>query len=244
MDTRMLRWCAASGPVCVAVFLLGFFVIAGFVPPPSPRDDMSELRELFYGDVTTVRIGLILAVVAAAFIVPWVGAISTEMKRLEGADSPLAFTQLATGALLFPLFALPPIIWQAIAYRTDTSDEILRMMNDLAWLMFVAVTWTAVLQALTIGIVILRNSDQMSVFPRWVGYLNLWVALMFIPGTLAPLVKSGPLAWNGILTWWIPVVTFVAWMLIMSALMIRNRPVSPQMPTDRELAPSLAHGQF
>jgi hypothetical protein len=227
----------------VAIFLLGFFVIAGFVPPPSPGEDMGELRELFYGDATSVRVGLVMATVAAAFIVPWVGAVSAEMKRLEGPDSPLAFTQLATGALLFPLFAFPPIVWQAVAYRADTSDDVLRMMNDLAWLAFVAITWTAVLQALSIGIVILRNRDKPSVFPRGVGYLNILVAIDFIPGTFAPLAKSGPLAWNGILTWWIPVVTFVVWMLAMSTLMIRNRLVEPTLPFAGECEPAqtLAH---
>jgi hypothetical protein len=227
MDVTAQRWCAASGLVCVAVFLVGFFVIAGFVPPPSPSASAVELQKLFHGDTLAVRVGLVLAVVAAAFIPPWVCAISAELRRVAAPGSPLVTTQLTCGTLLFPLFAFPPIMWQAIAYRDDIEPSALVLMNDLAWLMFVAITWTAVIQAFAVGAVILRNHDRPTVFPRWTGYFNIWVGIAFIPGTVAPLVKSGPLAWNGVFTWWIPVITFVAWTLLMSGLMIRNRAVAP-----------------
>jgi hypothetical protein len=227
MDVQAQRWCAASGLVCVAVFLVGFFIIAGFVPPPSPSATAGELQALFHGDTLAVRVGLVLAVVAAAFIPPWVCAVAAEMRRIDGPGSPLVMTQLSTGTLLFPLFAFPPIMWQSIAYRDDIEPSAMVLMNDLAWLMFVAITWTAVLQAFAVGAVILRNHDKPTVFPRWMGYFNVWVGIAFIPGTLAPVVKSGPLAWNGVFTWWVPVVTFVIWTLLMSGLMIRNKPAAP-----------------
>jgi hypothetical protein len=43
---------------------------------------------------------------------------------------------------------------------------------------------------------------------------------MFIPGALAVFVKSGPLAWNGVLAFYLPLFTFATWMLVISKLML------------------------
>lgn len=37
------------------------------------------------------------------------------------------------------------------------------------------------------------------VFRRWVGYLNIWAALLLAPAVLIYFFKTGPFAWNGIL---------------------------------------------
>jgi hypothetical protein len=33
--------------------------------------------------------------------------------------------------------------------------------------------------------------------------------------------KSGPLAWNGLLTWWIPLSVYGAWLVVMAWLLLR-----------------------
>jgi hypothetical protein len=59
------------------------------------------------------------------------------------------------------------------------------------------------------------------VWPRWAGYLNFWVALGGAGGGLAVFFKTGAFAWNGLIGFYIPVTTFILWIITMTVLMHR-----------------------
>jgi hypothetical protein len=40
-------------------------------------------------------------------------------------------------------------------------------------------------------------------------------------GVLAQLFNSGPFAWNGLFTFWIPLTVFVAWFFVIAYTMLR-----------------------
>jgi hypothetical protein len=71
-----------------------------------------------------------------------------------------------------------------------------------------------VLQVACFGIAVLIDRRERPIFPRWLGYYNLWVALMFTPGTFNVFFHDGPLAWNGIIAWYLPLAVFATWMII------------------------------
>src|SRR5262249_46808293 len=60
----------------------------------------------------------------------------------------------------------------------------------------------------------LMDRRQRPIFPRWLGYYNLWVALMFTPGTFTVFFHNGPLAWNGLIAWYLPLAVFATWLVI------------------------------
>ncbi len=64
------------------------------------------------------------------------------------------------------------------------------------------------------GIAVLLDRREKPIFPRWLGYYNLWVALMFMPGTFNVFFHDGPLAWNGIIAWYMPLAVFASWLII------------------------------
>jgi hypothetical protein len=55
-------------------------------------------------------------------------------------------------------------------------------------------------------------------FPRWAGYLQIFVSVSFLPAVLAFFLKTGPFAWNGLLVWWFPFATFTVWFFTMIVL--------------------------
>ncbi|BDB43986.1 hypothetical protein [Mycobacterium kiyosense] len=71
------------------------------------------------------------------------------------------------------------------------------------------------------GVAILIDRRPTPVFPRWLGYVNLWTAMIFCAGTFNVFFKRGPLAWNGLLAWWLPVVVFGVWLVLVSVYLIR-----------------------
>jgi hypothetical protein len=72
-----------------------------------------------------------------------------------------------------------------------------------------------------ITIAILSDKSERPVLPRWLGWFNLWAQIIYLPGILIPYFKSGPLAWNGLLAFWIPVVVFTVWLCLITAMLLR-----------------------
>jgi hypothetical protein len=107
VSLKVERAFAASGFVLMAVFLIGFWPIAGFLPPPSPSEGAQQIAAFFARDTTAIHLGLWMTMLAAALVVPWAVAISHQLKRIEGARAPLADAQLVLGALLVLEFIIP-----------------------------------------------------------------------------------------------------------------------------------------
>jgi hypothetical protein len=220
MSATTQKACAWSGIGFMVLFLLGFWVIAGFVPPPSPHWDAQRIAAFFADDTDRIRLGLLINTTASALIVPWVVAITTQLRRIEGRRTPLADVQLILGGLLAIEFIIPLIVWQAAAFRPLDSPVVTQRLNDLGWLLFIGVVCTAVLQAVAIGVAILQDARERPVFPRWAGYFNIWIGLLFTPGGLCVFFKHGPFAWNGLFSLYLPLAAFTVWMVAMTALVL------------------------
>jgi hypothetical protein len=118
-------------------------------------------------------------------------------------------------------FLFPQLVWQTAAYRRERSPETIQMLNDLAWLPYVGIIGTAMVQMAIIAIVVFGDHRPQPLLPRWSAYLNIWTALGVAPGSFVVFVHNGPLAWNGILAWWVLCVSFFVWMVAMTWLMLR-----------------------
>ncbi|MFZ0717514.1 hypothetical protein [Mycobacterium sp.] len=220
MNSTAQRMCAYSGIVCIVMFLVGFWLIAGFVPPPSPKLSGEQLVQLFTQDRSRIRFGMIVSLFASALLASWTAAITAQMERMEGRGTALAYTNLAVGALFVLEFIFSLVIWQSMTFRMR-DPQVMLAMNDTAWLLFVCITSTPALQATVIGLAIFGDKRETPIFPRWAGYLNFWVALLFLPGTIAVFFKDGPFAWNGLFTWYLPLAVFAIWMVTLCVLTLR-----------------------
>jgi hypothetical protein len=67
---------------------------------------------------------------------------------------------------------------------------------------------------------ILTDTRTTQLFPRWLGYLNIWAPITFTPAVILQFFKSGPFALNRIVVFWLPAVVFgiqfvanVVWLL-------------------------------
>jgi membrane protein implicated in regulation of membrane protease activity len=147
--------------------------------------------------------------------------ITVQMKRIEGRHSPLAYIQLALGALLAIEFVIPVMVLQAAAFRPGLPAGTIRTLDDLGWLLFVGAPSTAIVEAIVLGVAILQDRRREPVFPRWSGYLSIWCALLFAPGGIIVFFKHGPFGWNGLLTWWLGLTAFGIWLVAVTVLLLR-----------------------
>jgi hypothetical protein len=220
-NRRLQMLCVWAGPVMVFGWIASFVLLARFIPPPSPGKTPDQLVEMYSEHTGSIRLGLMLTMFASALLVPFAAVISAQMKRIEGPRAVLAPTQLISGGLLALEFIIPLMIWQTAAYRPEIGPTLIRMLNDLGWIMFVGVISSAVVEFACIGLVILADERNTGVFPRWAGYFNLWVALLVAPAGIVPFFKHGPFAWNGIFSFFMPMVVFAAWVVVMVVLLRR-----------------------
>lgn len=215
---RIFIWC---GPAMVVLFGIGFAVFARFIPVPSPNQTALQTAEMYRHHNTGIRVGLIMTAMGATLFAPFLVVVSIQMKRIEGRTSPLAWLQMVMAALVVLEFIFPVFIMQAAAFRADRSPEVVQGLNDVAWLMFVGIVSTAIVEWLAIGACILQDWRDEPTFPRWFGYLSLWVGLSFFSGTVVVFFKTGPFAWNGLIAFYLPIAIFVTWLCAAVPLLLR-----------------------
>jgi hypothetical protein len=85
-----------------------------------------------------------------------------------------------------------------MSYRPETtSTERTSRLNDLAWLPFVGVATTRVLQAAATGVAILLDANPTPINLRRLGHLNFWVAMTSMPAALVVSLQDSPFVGNG-----------------------------------------------
>lgn len=202
MNIRNQTIGARCVPVAMLLFGLSLVPVAQFVPPMAPTMPPEDVAAFFHDNASGVIIGMILFLISGTLLAPITAFFALQIKRIEGVSSILTYRQLITGTIALALFVLPPIFWTAAAYRADRSLGEFMLLNDLGWFSFIMIAPPGILQAILLGVAILQDKRQNPLFPRWVGYLNLWGALLYIPGGLVALFKTGAFAWNGVIAFW------------------------------------------
>ena len=210
LSRRIQKACIWAGPVMGALFVVGF-AVAGFFPPPPPNQSASEVAAMIDTHRTAIRIGIVLCLASCPLLMPFLAAFTIQMKRIEGIRPIMAYSQLALGALATIEFVIPYVFMLVSTYRADQNPDVTRALYDISWFFFLGVVSTFVLQLALFGVAVLIDQRPQPIFPRWLGYVNLWLAMAFTPASFLVFFKSGPLAWNGVLVWWLPVIAFLGW---------------------------------
>jgi hypothetical protein len=208
------KFCAWSGTLCLITMAIGFIAIAGFVPTRSPGQSAMETAQFIIEHRDRIRWGMIVAMFSSSLLMTYAVSMAIHMRRIEGRYPALAMIQFGLGAIFVLEFIYLLFFWQTATFRVDRAPELIQLLNDMAWIPFVGLTSTAVVQVACFGIAVLLDNRERPIFPRWLGYYNLWVALMFTPGTFNVFFHHGPLAWNGIVAWYLPLAVFASWMII------------------------------
>jgi hypothetical protein len=222
MSISSQRACAWCGPALTVIFFIGFWLVAGFIPPPAPHEGANQIAGFFQHNTTRIHLGLLITMMASALVGPWATSIAVQLKRIEGRYSPLAYLELGLGAILILEFIVPLMIWQGIDFRPYASPDVTLRLDDIAWLMFVGVVSTGILQAIVIGAAILKDKHEQPILPHWIAYVNFWCALAFVPGGLIVFFKHGPFGWNGLISWWMLLTAYWIWTVANSYAVLKH----------------------
>ena len=140
---------------------------------------------------------------------------------MEDLERPVARQRCVMSLFL----ALPPLFWGVAAYTAPRKDpEVTALMHELGTLTLTTTDQYYIFMWVGITVLALRPATQLvknNPFPRWWGYLSVWITIMFEAGAVAFVPRSGPFAWNGLLVFWSPLTLFGVWISIQSWLVFR-----------------------
>ena len=242
MSTTLQRTLAWSGVAFIVCFFSGM-LICGWIPPVAPDHTAAEVARIYASSANRIRLGLVIMLVGGGFAFPFVAIIGVQMKRIEGRFSPLCYTQLVAGAANAVAITLPLLIFMAASYRPERNPTVTQTLNDLGWIPFIINIMPATVQILAIAAATFRDKRADPIFPRWIGYFNVWVAVLLAPGLLIIFFKDGLFAWNGLVGFWVGAGAFGSWFLVMTWALLRAANVPDDVSVEGSaVAPAREYG--
>ena len=222
MDRRIhirLRYFGVMcGAMTMILFFGGFAGMARWVPPLDPALTADAVAQHYSDNSVSIRVGMVMVLFGATAYLPWTMVLTEYVRKVEGKSIFRSGLQFAGGVMSQLTFFIPSFLWAVAAYRPERDAMVVQGISDIGWLLFITATPPFMLQYSTLAIAIFADKRANPGFPRWAAYLQILIALSFVPASLALFFKAGPFAWNGIFVWWIPLTVFFAWFLVMTIL--------------------------
>ena len=236
---RVQLWSLYSVFGFIVIFLIGWVLLARMVPPPSPANTPEQIGRLYRDHLIGIRIGLVLGIFSSALLLTWGGAVCAQMLRMEGPRAPLMWAWVAAQGCVVIEFVYPCAFWLVGAFRPDDVSRV-QTFNDLGWMPFMGIVCTGMVQMVALAVLTLRDQRAEPVYPRWFAYFQLWCALGVGLTFGVWIFETGPLAWNGLIGFWVPVTVYFVWVVgttVMTGRAIKN---DDELETEGALADRVA----
>jgi len=210
---RAILW---WGVVFLGIFMVAWIFLLQMVPPPSPWLPAADVAAYYAEHAFKIKLGAVIGSWTSAFMVPFSLVIAFQLARIEQGKPVWSVLCFAGGCLMSMFLVFPPIIWGVIAFDPARPPDITAALNQLANLTLVTTDQFYIFQMIAIWLVAIKaKPDPLSAFPRWLGWVNLWVAILFEVGAPSFMFKRGPFAWDGLFVFWFPFTFFFCWQITM-----------------------------
>jgi hypothetical protein len=218
MERRGELFAAWCGPLFVLFFGVGWLV-AGLVPPPAATDSPAKIADFYRVHAGQMRAGMLLALIGTGFAIPFIVALTRQLRRGNPESTIWADTQLVAGTLVLVGVLIPVVLIATATLRPERSPDLDQALNDAAFTMLLWAFVPATVEAAAIGYAVLADRSVSPAFPRWTGYFDLGVAAIYALGAPTLWVTQGAFGWDGVLTFWLVFISFALWVLVSSAMM-------------------------
>lgn len=212
LQRKLLVFGAWNGVFYTLLFIGGWIFFAKFIPPYPPSEGADAIAERLRSNFYMIRIAMIMQMIASAAFIIFTAALGSIVSRIEGRAGILTTITHLSGLGLALLTFYPAMWWLTATFRPERDAELLYLLNDTAWLQFIGGLFVGWLIFIGPAIAALLDRGETNLLPRWYGYLSAWVAVLFLPGQFLFFIKTGPLAWNGLISFYVVLFAFVIWM--------------------------------
>lgn len=212
-------WC---GPAFLVTFVLFWGFLGHNLPNPSPALSAGDLTARYLNNLNDIRLGFIVSMITVCLYMPWTALLSAQMAQIEGTFSVLSGLQLLGGGLTALVVSFSAMFWAVAAFRPERDPASIQLLTDLGWLCIDLQYACTTLQMVAAALAGLADKSREPLFPRWVCFLTIWCGISFFPASLTGVLKTGPFAWNGMLSYYIPYFCWLCWYTTASIYMIKD----------------------
>lgn len=208
-------------PVLAVIWISAFLLFPGFLHPMSPQMPAEEVAA-FYRDPDTlarVRYSMILFNWFSVGLIPILALIVMQMRRMAHRTPILSYSFLGCVAGAPTLFLLANLFWLLAAFRPERNPELTQLFNDMAWVTFTSQVGFMIGQSVILALAIYLDRQPRPVFRPWVAHFNLLVAVALVPASFVGLALDGPLAWDGVLSFWVKNIAIALWIVTMGIVL-------------------------
>jgi hypothetical protein len=222
-------------PVAGIIWIAAFFLFPGFVHPMSPTMSADQVAA-FYRDphnLPRIRYSMILFNWFCVCLIPILMLLVMQMRRMAHRTPILAYCMLACAAGGPVIFLLANLFWLLAAFRPERAPELTQMFNDLAWVTFTIQVPYLIMQCVLVALAIHWDDQPHRVLAPWVAHFNLVVAVALAPAAFAGLALGGPMAWDGLLPYWVKNIAIATWIVVMGVVLgqaIRRQRIEDEVP--------------
>lgn len=196
------RYTPLAGALAVVLWVVGIIIGESAVDDGSPGTLLASYRN----EEGQILLGGFLWLLGTFFFFWFLGSLRSRLRATEDRDTRVTSVAYAGGVAAGVFgFAMPgPDMSAAIADGADLSAPAATAINVIADVFFIGAEMSAAVLLAAVGLLALRGA-----FPRWVGWVSLFVALVLI---------VLPIGWAGL------IFAFPLWMLLMTYLLWRGAP--------------------
>ena len=210
-------------PVLGVVWLSAFLLFPGFVEPMSPTMSAEQVAA-FYRDpqnLPRIRYSMIAFNWFAVGLIPILALIVLQIRRMAHRTPIFSYAMIACAAGGPTIFLMANLFWLLAAFRPERDPELTLLLNDLAWVTFSTQVGFLIAQSVILAVAIHLDRQERPVFPRWVAHFNVVVAALLIPAAFTGAALTGPVAWDGVLTFWVRNLAIGLWIVVMAVVLAR-----------------------
>jgi hypothetical protein len=221
-------------PVLAIVWVSAFFLFPGFLHPMSPTMSAEEVAGFYRDETARIRYSMILFNWFGVGLIPVVILLGMQIRRMAHRTPILSYSLIACAGGPPTLFLIANMFWLLGSFRPERAPELTQLLNDLAWLTFTILVPYLIAQSLLLALAIYWDRQARPVFKPWVAHFNLLVAAALTPAAFTALAFTGPIAWDGLLSFWVKNIAIAVWIIVMGVVL--GQTIRRQRTEDRVAA--------
>jgi hypothetical protein len=210
------QWIALwTAPAFMVVYVIAFVAFQGFLPPMSPNLTAEQVATFYQEHTAAIRFSMVTYDLCGVMLIPFFMVIVVQMKRMATQSHVFAYCFLTAVVSGATIFALANIFYLVAAFRPERNPDLIMLLNDMAWIIFIAPVGMIVGQNVLLGLAIYFDGGPNPVFPRWVGHFSIATAVAIAPAACAAVFRTGPLAWDGLVSFWLRNGAYATFLVVM-----------------------------
>jgi hypothetical protein len=209
-----------SLPVIGLIWLAAFLSFPGFVHPMAPGLTADEVAAFYFdpANLARIRYSMIVFNWFGVALIPFLVLIALQIRRMAHHTPILSYCFIGCIAGGPTLFCIADLFWLIAAFRPERDPALVQLFNDMAWVTFTSQVGFLIAQSVFLALAVYLDRQARRVFPPWVGHFNLLTAVAMAPAAFAPLAMDGPLAWDGLLSFWVKNGAIALWIVVMAVV--------------------------